>query len=82
MNKDFTAESIKRTISLLKPYKIYGTKENLDMVRDKLPPNIEAVDLPDNLLIEEMKHKVYLIDMSSSYEITKIIKNDGTIIEL
>ena len=42
-----TKDDIQKTINKLRPYKLYGTKENLDKVRDLLPYYVEPIEFPE-----------------------------------
>lgn len=57
-----TKADIQKTINKLRPYKLYGTKENIDQVRDLLPYYIEPIELPECFFNEDMMDKLVLIN--------------------
>jgi len=60
-------DDIQKTINKLRPYKLYGTKENIDKVRDLLPYYIEQIELPEYFFNEDMMDKLILIDVENEY---------------
>ena len=59
---EITRQGIRKALDRLKPYKIYGSKEQIDQVRDILPVNVEAIEVPDGYLPD--KEKMILVDIS------------------
>lgn len=57
-----TKDNIRKTIDKLRPYKLYGTKENLDKVRDLLPYYVEPIELPECFFNKDMMDKLILIN--------------------
>ena len=57
----------KKTINKLRPYKLYGTKENIDKVRDLLPYYIEPIELQKCFFNEDMMDRLILIDVENEY---------------
>ena len=68
-----TKDDIQKTINKLRPYKLYGTKENLDKVRDLLPYYVEPIEFPECFFNEDMMDKLILIDVENEYW---TLKND------
>lgn len=57
-----TEADIRKAIDKLCPYKLCGTKEILDKVRDLLPYNVEPIELPECFFNEDMIDKLILIN--------------------
>lgn len=57
-----TKNDIRKAIDKLCPYKLFGTKENLDRVRDLLPYNVEPIELPESFFNEDMMDKLILVN--------------------
>ena len=57
-----TKSKIEETIKKLRPYLLYGTKENLDEVRNILPYYVEPIELPECFFNEDMMDKLILIE--------------------
>lgn len=57
-----TKDDIQKAIDKLRPYKLYGTKENLDKVRDLLPYYVEPIEFPECFFNEDMMDKLILIN--------------------
>lgn len=57
-----TKSKIEETMKKLRPYLLYGTKENLDEVRDILPYYVEPIELPECFFNEDMMDKLVLIE--------------------
>lgn len=62
-----TKDDIQKTINKLRHYKLYGTKENLDKVRDLLPYYVEPIEFPECFFNEDMMDKLILIDVENEY---------------
>lgn len=62
-----TKDDIQKAINKLRPYKLYGTKENLDKVRDLLPYYVEPIEFPKCFFNEDMMNKLILIDVENEY---------------
>ena len=62
-----TKDDIQKTINKLRSYKLYGTKENIDKVRDLLPYYVEPIELPEYFFNEDMMDKFVLIDMEQTF---------------
>lgn len=60
-----TKDDIQKAINKLRPYKLYGTKENLDKVRDLLPYYVEPIELPECFFNEDMMDKLILIEVEN-----------------
>ena len=58
-------DSIQKVLNKLRPYKLYGTKENLDMIRELLPYYVEPIEFPKCFFNEEMMDKFILIDTNT-----------------
>jgi hypothetical protein len=58
---EITTESIRKAIDKLIPYKLYGSKEQIEQVREILPVNVEAIEVPEGYLPD--KDKMILIDI-------------------
>ena len=58
-----TKDDIQKTINKLRPYKLYGIKENIDKVRDFLPYCVEPIELPEYFFGEDMMDKLILINV-------------------
>lgn len=63
-----TKDDIQKTINKLRPYKLYGTKENLDKVRDLLPYYVEPIEFPECFFNEDMMDKLILIDVEDDMQ--------------
>ena len=57
-----TKSKIEEMMKKLRPYLLYGTKENLDKVRDILPYYVEPIELPECFFNEDMMDKLILIE--------------------
>lgn len=55
-------DNIQKVLNELRPYKLYGTKENLDMIRELLPYYVEPIEFPECFFNEEMMDKLILVD--------------------
>lgn len=55
-----TKDDIQKAINKLRPYKLYGTKENLDKVRGLLPYYVELIEFPECFFNEDMMDKLIL----------------------
>ena len=62
-----TKDDIQKTINKLRPFKLYGTKENLDKVKDLLPYYVEPIELPECFFNEDIMDKLILIDVENEY---------------
>lgn len=62
-----TKDDIQKVINKVRPYKLYGTKENLDKVRDLLPYYVEPIELPECFINEYTMDKLFLIDVENEY---------------
>lgn len=62
-----TKDDIQKTINKLRPYKLYGTKENLDKVRDLLPYYVEPIEFPKCFFNEDLMDKLILMDVENEY---------------
>lgn len=58
---DITLQNIRKALDKLKPYKLYGSKEQIEQVREILPVNVEAIEVTDGYLPD--KDKMILVDM-------------------
>lgn len=57
-----TKDNIRKAIDKLRPYKLCGTKENLDKVRDLLPYHVEPIELPECFFNKDMMDKLILVN--------------------
>ena len=69
-----TKDDIEKVINKLRPYKLYGTKENLDKVRDLLPYYVEPIELPECFFNEDMMDKLILINTEDYLSMTSMIR--------
>lgn len=60
-----TKDDIQTAINKLRPYKLYGTKENLDKVRDLLLYYVEPIELPECFFNEDMMDKLILTEVEN-----------------
>ena len=58
-------DSIRKTFNKLRPCKLYGTKKNLDRIRELLPYYVEPIEFPECFFNEEMMDKFILVDTST-----------------
>lgn len=47
---EITIQDIRKAIDKLRPYKLYGSKEQIEKVRDILPANVEPIELPNGYI--------------------------------
>lgn len=64
---EITYNNIKSAINRLKPYKLYGRKEQIENIRDMLPEYVEAIEVPEGYLPD--REKMILIDERESYPV-------------
>lgn len=62
-----TKDELLKALDKLRPYKLYGTKENLDKVRDILPYSVEPIEFPECFFNEDMMDKLILIEPQIGY---------------
>ena len=60
-----TKDELLKALDKLRPYKLYGTKENLDKVRDILPYSVEPIEFPDCFFNEDMMDKFIFVDRTA-----------------
>lgn len=70
-----TKDELLKALDKLRPYKLYGTKENLDKVRDILPYSVEPIEFPDCFFNEDMMDKFILIDKTEPYYVSKVFES-------
>lgn len=61
---------IKRVVDKIKPYKLYGSREQIEAVREHIPGNVELIEIPEICLPDS--ESMILVDMRVlSYELRR-----------
>lgn len=61
---EITIADIRNAINRLKPYKLYGSKEHIEQVKDIIPTNVEPIELPKGYIPKE--DEMILVDIRES----------------
>ncbi len=61
---EITKQGIRNVIDKLRPYKLYGSSEQIEQVRDILPVNVEPIEVPKGYLPRE--DMMILVDIRNS----------------
>lgn len=72
LSTSIAKDELLKTLDKLRPYKLYGTKENLDKVRDILPYSVEPIELPECFFNEDMMDKFILVDRTADWILTNM----------